>query len=280
MVVFNTWATARYNLGIRGVVVSWSRRSLEWRCSSAASPDARRVLSWFVFLWYRFYCRGLFALEACKSYCSKCLFCLTPVYAPTASATLHPFLYLPTSNVTFNLQQPESGITKRHFCNSTNVVQLLLKNLIFTVAVPGTVAFYIPLFVFSYGDIALSPFSIVGGLLVVIGCSIYLWCISDFNFAGRGTPAPIDPPKALVVKGLYRYSRNPMYVGVVLIIYGWSLLFLSGPIAIYGSIIFAAFHLRVLLYEEPHLQKTFGSEYGQYCSQVGRWITLNKKSAS
>jgi hypothetical protein len=97
-------------------------------------------------------------------------------------------------------------------------VLLLLKNLLFTILVPGTVAFYLPHAIGTRGS-ALSGVGpgrwLIAAPLLLIGTAIYLWCLWDFATAGRGTPAPIDPPKELVVRGLYRTVRNPMYVGVL-----------------------------------------------------------------
>ena len=151
---------------------------------------------------------------------------------------------------------------------------LFVKNLIFALLVPGTVAVYVPLFVFAHGPVAISPALVAAVLLLVTGAGVFLWCIWDFASFGRGTPAPIDPPRYLVIRGLYRYSRNPMYVGVLSVVFGWSLLFQSGPIAIYGLALAAAFHLFVVFYEEPHLRRAFGPSYEQYCTRVGRWLSF------
>ena len=151
---------------------------------------------------------------------------------------------------------------------------LFLKNLIFTVVVPGTVAVYVPWLIARGGREPLgSPACFVLALVFfIIGGMIYLWCIWDFAMFGQGTPAPINPPRKLVVRGLYRYIRNPMYVGVLTVILGWAVLFWSVNLVIYALCVGTVFHLFVVLYEEPHLQKTFGKTYEQYCSRVGRWL--------
>ena len=151
-------------------------------------------------------------------------------------------------------------------------MRLLLKNLLFTLVIPGTVAVYVPVFVFSHDALRFSLSASAGGFLLLVGGAIYLWCLWDFASAGRGTPAPIDPPKQLVVRGLYRYTRNPMYVGVLAAIFGWALSFSSPAIAVYGLLVAGCFHLFVVLYEEPHLRQLFGSGYEQYCLQVSRWL--------
>jgi protein-S-isoprenylcysteine O-methyltransferase Ste14 len=154
---------------------------------------------------------------------------------------------------------------------------LFLKNLCFTLLVPGTVAVIIPLYAFSRPELVFSGLALTGAFLLLVGGVIYLWCLWDFASTGRGTPAPIDPPKTLVVRGLYAHSRNPMYVGVVSAIFGWALLFGSSPIAIYGGCVAAGFHLRVRWYEEPHLRNAFGSSYEQYCRDVSRWLPFRLK---
>jgi protein-S-isoprenylcysteine O-methyltransferase Ste14 len=138
---------------------------------------------------------------------------------------------------------------------------LFLKNLIFTLIVPGTVAVYIPVFVFSHVRAKVSVGAVAGAFLLFGGGTIYLWCLWAFACFGRGTPAPIDPPKHLVVRGLYQYTRNPMYLGVLSVIFGWALLFHSLPLAVYGLCVAACFHLVVVLYEEPHLRRVFGPSY-------------------
>ena len=101
---------------------------------------------------------------------------------------------------------------------------------------------------------------------------MYLWCAWDFATAGQGTPAPIDAPKHLVVRGLYRFVRNPMYVGVLLMLTGESRAFRSLRILIYAAIVFVFFNLFVIFYEEPALTRKFGAEYDEYMRRVPRWI--------
>jgi protein-S-isoprenylcysteine O-methyltransferase Ste14 len=149
---------------------------------------------------------------------------------------------------------------------------LLAKNLLFTVLVPGSVGVYVPLYAFTRGAPTRGLHSIAAVVLLCVGALIYLWCVWDFASFGRGTPAPIDPPRRLVVRGLYRYSRNPMYVGVLAVIFGWALLFASASIAAYGVIVAVCFHLFVVLYEEPHLHREFALSYAQYRARVPRWL--------
>jgi protein-S-isoprenylcysteine O-methyltransferase Ste14 len=109
-------------------------------------------------------------------------------------------------------------------------------------------------------------------LLLLLGTAVYLRCVWDFAVTGRGTPAPIDAPKVLVVRGLYRYVRNPMYVGVLLVVLGWSALFGSSALLIYAGSVGLFFHLFVVVVEEPILRRKFGESYEQYCSSVRRWL--------
>lgn len=150
-------------------------------------------------------------------------------------------------------------------------MSLFLRNLIFTVVVPGTVAVYVPLFLFAHREVGWSPSAIGGAFVVLTGAFIYWLCIRDFASFGRGTPAPLDPPRHLVERGLYRYSRNPMYVGVLTVIFGWAIVWWSAGIALYGIAVGIGFHLFVRLYEEPHLARVFGAPYAQYRARVGRW---------
>ncbi len=146
---------------------------------------------------------------------------------------------------------------------------LFVKNLVFTLLVPATVAGYVPWRI-ARGQPA-GNFAIAS-IFFAIGVSIYLWCVWDFAAFGGGTPAPIDAPKRLVVRGLYRYTRNPMYIGVLLTIAGWAVLFSSWHIWFYAFCAGSTFHLVIVLYEEPHLHRVFGAAYEQYCSRVGRWF--------
>jgi protein-S-isoprenylcysteine O-methyltransferase Ste14 len=116
-----------------------------------------------------------------------------------------------------------------------------------------------------------SGFYLLGWPLLVAGAIIYFRCAWDFAVTGGGTPAPIDPPRKLVAKGLYRDVRNPMYVGVLAILTGEAILAQNVRIAIYAALVWTGFHLFVLLYEEPTLRLKFGAEYEEYCRTVPRW---------
>lgn len=149
---------------------------------------------------------------------------------------------------------------------------LLLKNLLFTIVVPGTVGVYLPLVMAGDRSPAGGWVLAAAGAVLAAGAALYAWCVWDFGRFGRGTPAPIDAPKKLVVRGLYRYLRNPMYVSVLLGILGWALLFRTASLVLYALAVSACFQLFVVGYEEPHLARVFGDEYRAYRARVPRWL--------
>ncbi len=151
---------------------------------------------------------------------------------------------------------------------------LLIKNLIFTILVPGTVAGFLPYLISARATpsmLAVPGRLWLGGLLALAGGAVYGWCLWDFATHGRGTPAPIDPPKELVVRGLYRTMRNPMYVGVLLIIAAWLALRPSWALLGYAATVGLLFHGFVIAVEEPMLRRRFGAAYDTYCRKVRRW---------
>lgn len=153
---------------------------------------------------------------------------------------------------------------------------ILLRTLIFTVFIPGTVTVLVPYLLLTSRNapppVPLGPLRYAGAIPVLLGASFYFWCAWDFTFAGRGTPAPFDPPRELVVRGLYRYVRNPMYVGIVSLLVGEALLFQSRWLMEYAVTAFIFYHLLVILYEEPTLKRKFGDSYKRYSESVPRWI--------
>jgi protein-S-isoprenylcysteine O-methyltransferase Ste14 len=163
----------------------------------------------------------------------------------------------------------------------SEAVSLILKTLIFTVLVPGMATVGVP-YVLLSSDLQYSlsvphPLGGVGAVPVLVGVGIYLWCAADFIFAGQGTPNPADPPKLLVSRGLYNWVRNPMYVGIVLILLGEGLVFDSLTLIVYAATLWLLFHLRVLWYEERNLRAQFGASYVEYCRRVPRWIPYRRR---
>jgi protein-S-isoprenylcysteine O-methyltransferase Ste14 len=112
---------------------------------------------------------------------------------------------------------------------------------------------------------------VAGILLAASGAVLALTCILTFVFVGRGTPAPFDPPRQLVVRGPYRLIRNPMYLGAGLALAGAALFYQSIPLLGYAGSFLVITHLFVVLYEEPTLRRTFVRDYEAYCQRVGRW---------
>ncbi len=149
---------------------------------------------------------------------------------------------------------------------------LFLKNLLFTLIVPGSAAVYIPLLLAQDRSPASGPVLLVALGLLVMGAVIYVWCVWDFAAFGHGTPAPFDAPRKLVVRGLYRYTRNPMYLGILTSLLGWAVMFQAPPLIIYAFCLAIGFQLFIVLYEERRLGRQFGAEYHIYCTQVGRWL--------
>ena len=137
---------------------------------------------------------------------------------------------------------------------------LLARALLAFLVLPGMVAFLVPLLLIAPGEGA-GFVSAVGLVPLGIGILVLIWCVREFYLAGRGTLAPWEPPRTLVVTGLYRVSRNPMYVGVLLILCGWAVGFRSWSLAVYAAVVGIAFHLRVVLNEEPWLDHTHGAEW-------------------
>jgi protein-S-isoprenylcysteine O-methyltransferase Ste14 len=109
-------------------------------------------------------------------------------------------------------------------------------------------------------------------VLVLAGIPVLVDSFARFAIQGLGTPAPIAPPTKLVVTGLYRHVRNPMYVSVIAIVFGQALLFGDWRLIVYGAVFWFACHLYVTLYEETTLARSFGEAYKVFCANVPRWI--------
>jgi protein-S-isoprenylcysteine O-methyltransferase Ste14 len=148
----------------------------------------------------------------------------------------------------------------------------MVKTLVFTIVVPGTVGVYVPQTLKGHLGRLPVPFVWIGISLIWCGAVNYLWCAWDFAVKGLGTPAPIDAPRVLVVNGLYRFTRNPMYLGVFSAIEGQALYYRATQIAVYGCLMLTIAYVFVVLYEEPHLRRRFGAQYEGYCRRVPRWL--------
>ncbi|MEE9576181.1 MAG: isoprenylcysteine carboxylmethyltransferase family protein [Gemmatimonadota bacterium] len=139
----------------------------------------------------------------------------------------------------------------------------------------GLVLVFVPARLISWSGIvrpaATGGSQVVGMVVGGAGAVLALWCVFTFAFIGKGTPAPFDPPRRLVVEGPYRLVRNPMYIGAGLVLTGATLFYESLPLLGYTGLFVLVTHFFVVLYEEPTLRRAFGTEYEAYNRRVGRW---------
>jgi protein-S-isoprenylcysteine O-methyltransferase Ste14 len=153
-------------------------------------------------------------------------------------------------------------------------VWLAVRSLLWTILLPGLFAGYVPWRFFGLDRVQLDlrdAGHVMGLVLIALGTGLLGACILEFARSG-GTLAPVDPPRDLVVRGLYRYVRNPMYLSVTTIVLGELLLTKSVDLLIYWIVWFAAVNLFIIGYEEPTLRRSFGESYDRYTRRVGRWI--------
>ena len=119
---------------------------------------------------------------------------------------------------------------------------------------------------------SIGPVQILGLLVVIAGAALAIASILTFAFIGKGTPAPFDPPRKLVIAGPYRWVRNPMYIGAGLVLLGAAMFYGSIGLVLYAIAFWSAAHLFVLFYEEPVLRRKFGPDYEAYTSSRRRWM--------
>jgi protein-S-isoprenylcysteine O-methyltransferase Ste14 len=152
---------------------------------------------------------------------------------------------------------------------------VIIRALTYAALFVGFVLVFLPGRVLSQSGIVGPPANgvrqVTGVIVVAVGAALALWCVATFALVGRGTPAPFDPPRRLVVQGPYRVVRNPMYVGAVLALGGAAVFYESFSLLGYAGLFLVVTHAFVVWYEEPTLRKTFGTEYREYCGRVGRW---------
>ena len=155
-------------------------------------------------------------------------------------------------------------------------ITAVLGSALFFIVAPVTVAGVIPWLIthweFQPPFLAVEATRLAGVALIIAGVPGVLDSFARFALEGLGTPAPIAPPRNLVVSGLYRYVRNPIYVAVVAVILGQALLFGDWRLFWYGALLWLFFHVWVLVIEEPTLEQTFGAEYESFRTNVPRWI--------
>jgi protein-S-isoprenylcysteine O-methyltransferase Ste14 len=156
-------------------------------------------------------------------------------------------------------------------------LSLFFRNLFFTLLQPGLVAGFIPWYLLkdSWKGLvyrALDWNYFLGGGLALLGCCMLFYCIWNFAVVGRGTLSPADPTTTLVISGLYRYSRNPMYIGVLLMLTGEAIFSGAAVLGYYALFVFVLFHGFIILFEEPRLRRDFGAAYIAYCQKTRRWV--------
>lgn len=151
-------------------------------------------------------------------------------------------------------------------------MSLALRNLLFTVVVPGSGAVWIPWWILTRGRETPAPVAWPAVAVIAVGASLYLWCLWVFAIVGRGTPGPWDAPRRFVAVGPYRWVRNPIYVAALLVVVGEAWLFLSLLLLVYAGVMAIFFHLFVIGYEEPTLGRNFGETYAAYRRSVRRWV--------
>lgn len=154
-------------------------------------------------------------------------------------------------------------------------VALALRSLLWTFLFPGMVAGYVPWRFLGVDRVRIEmsdPIDILGVIVIVMGASLLATCIFEFARSGRGTLSPADPPRHLVVRGLYRYVRNPMYLSVTTILVGEALLTRSSALAVYLAGWLVIVNVFVRGYEEPTLRDQFGESYEEYTRRVRRWV--------
>jgi len=152
---------------------------------------------------------------------------------------------------------------------------VLVRALTYATLFVALVLVFLPAQVLSWSGVqrpaGLGAAQLIGALVVALGAGLALWCVLAFALVGRGTPAPFDPPRRLVMQGPYRFVRNPMYLGAGIALAGAALFFRSATLAAFTALFFVITHLFVLIYEEPTLRRMFGEDYRAYCRRVHRW---------
>jgi len=159
---------------------------------------------------------------------------------------------------------------------------LWLRTALFTVLIPGTVLVFFPAALVLSGvgpRFDLGPARYAGLVPLLVGLAVIAWCFADFVRRGRGTPAPYDPPRELVVAGLYRYVRNPQYLGVLLVVTGETILTGAAVLLGYAAVLAVGYHLFVVRHEEPALTRLFGPAYSRYRETVPRWLPKRPAAA-
>ena len=149
---------------------------------------------------------------------------------------------------------------------------ILVRSAFFALVIPGTVLYYVPHAAGEFSHPRGRVWLEAAGVPFALGALLLLYCIFEFAWFGLGTLAIIDPPRNLVIRGPYRYVRNPMYLGVLSVLFAEVLAFRSHFLLVYGVTFLLFVSLFVRFYEEPTLRRKFGVDYQQYCDEVPRWL--------
>lgn len=169
-----------------------------------------------------------------------------------------------------NIEQ--TGNTGRPAYGRAISLSLMVRNLLFTVVVPGMGAVWLPWRILTHKGAKLKPVSWFALAPIVVGTALYFLCLWVFAVVGRGTPGPWDAPRRFVAAGPYRWVRNPIYIAALLVVLGEAWLFLSLPLLKYAVAMAVCFHLFVIGYEEPTLHRKFRDTYLEYTQVVSRWV--------
>jgi protein-S-isoprenylcysteine O-methyltransferase Ste14 len=152
---------------------------------------------------------------------------------------------------------------------------VLARALTYSTLFIGLLLVFLPARVLSWSGVTrpatIGPAQVAGMVAGAAGAALAVACILTFAFAGKGTPAPFDPPRRLVAQGPYRFVRNPMYIGAGIALTGAALFYRSLPLLAYAGLFLLVTHIFVVIYEEPTLRRSFGEDYDAYCRRVGRW---------
>jgi protein-S-isoprenylcysteine O-methyltransferase Ste14 len=155
------------------------------------------------------------------------------------------------------------------------VIAALIRAVVYATLFIGIVLVYLPARTLSWAGVSrperIGLAQVIGLIVTAISAAVAVWCIVNFAIVGRGTPAPFDPPRRLVVRGPYRYVRNPMYLGAGLAVAGAALYYQTAALLAYAGAFLLLMHVLVVSYEEPTLRQTFGEDYQAYCLRVRRW---------
>ncbi len=149
---------------------------------------------------------------------------------------------------------------------------LLIRDLLFSMVVPGAGAVWVPWWILMSGQTSPTPRAWPAVAVIAVGIAGYPWCLWVFAVVGRGTPGPWDAPRRFVAVGPYRWVPNPIYLSALLVMLGEAWLFLSPALLAYALAAAAVFHLFVVGYEEPTLARRFGKTYASYRRSVPRWV--------